>query len=240
MNRRHGPFECRGLSYFVLNRRGRLAFIKVFLQSSSWHLASKAAPLARKARNPTPFIETILSMRHPRVRRPFIVESRGSTRDGSTVAIPKRVPPSPQIQAKAAAELARPLFDPWAAVTAPPEPAAAARRILPNLMTPPEPVPVEPEAEAPISEPPLPRVRRVKPKAAAAPRPAASRPGAPRPAAPIEAPAPVARPAATVEIIKPDIAAAPALRIPLRSDRTGRAALPAGQRWKARLPRACW
>lgn len=172
-------------------------------------------------------------MRHPRVRRPFSVESRGSNRESGSIAIPKRVPPSPQSQPLAAAKAARPLFDPWAAVTAPPEPAAAARRILPNIMTPPEPA-TEPETEAPAREEPLPRVRRVKARVVA-PRPAASRPAAPpepTAAAPPRPPAPIER--------KTEIAAPPALRMPLRADRTGRAALPAGQRWKARLPRACW
>lgn len=170
-------------------------------------------------------------MRHPRVRRPFSVESRGSNRESGSVAIPKRVPPSPQLQPLAAAKAVRPLFDPWATVTAPPEPAAVARRILPNLMTPPQPA-AEPEAEMPAREEPLPRVRRVKVKAPA-PRPAAPKEG---PAAlPPLAAAPVERPAET--------AAAPLhipSRLPPRGDRKDRAALPAGQRWKARLPRACW
>lgn len=172
-------------------------------------------------------------MRHPRVRRPFSVESRGSNRESGSVAIPKRVPPSPQPQPLAAAKATRPLFDPWAAVTAPPEPAAA-RRILPNLMTPPEPA-LEPEAEAPVRDEPLPRVRRVKVKAAAA-RPAS------RPAAPKEVPAIAPPPLAAAPVERPvEIAAAPILRTaPWRGERKERAALPAGQRWKARLPRACW
>ncbi|MCJ2013539.1 hypothetical protein [Methylobacterium sp. J-076] len=170
-------------------------------------------------------------MRHPRVRRPFIVESRGSSRDGNSVAIPKRVPPSPQLQSKIASESVRLVFDPWAAVSAPSEPTAAARRILPNIMAPPEPDPLEPEAMAPPREAALPRVRRAKPRAAVA---------APRPAALAEAPA--ATPPRPVAIAEParDTAAPPSLRPSLRTDRSGRAALPAGQRWKARLPRACW
>lgn len=168
-------------------------------------------------------------MRHPRVRRPFSVESRGSNRESGSVAIPKRVPPSPQPQPLAAAKATRPLFDPWAAVTAPPEPATVARRILPNLMTPP-PAAEETEAAAPVRDEPLPRVRRVKVKAAT-PRPAAPKAAAVI-APPPRAPTPIERPA--------EIAAAPILRTPWRSERKDRAALPAGQRWKARLPRACW
>lgn len=167
-------------------------------------------------------------MRHPRVRRPFIVESRGSSRDGNSVAIPKRVPQTPQSQPQIQAAT-RPLFDPWAAVTAPvPANPTAERRILPNIMAPPEPVPAEPEPELAV-EPPLPRVRRVKPRAAAAPRPAA----APRIEVPVAPPPPlpVAEP-------RPLLAAAP--RLTPRDERSARASLPAGQRWKARLPRACW
>lgn len=173
-------------------------------------------------------------MRHPRVRRPFIVESRGSNRDGNSIAIPKRVPPTPRPQFKSD-EAARPLFDPWAAVTTPAEPVTA-RRILPNIMTPPEPVTVEPEAEVQAAEPPLPRVRRVKPRAAPAPRPASVKAEVTIQAAPPASPAPIAMAAPPVAAETKH--AAP--RFPLRADRTGRAALPAGQRWKARLPRSCW
>ena len=166
-------------------------------------------------------------MRHPRVRRPFIVESRGSSRDGGSVAIPRRVQPAPQSQ-QALQSASRPLFDPWAAVTTPaPAHSTAERRILPNIMEAPEPVPAEPEVEIAV-EAPLPRVRRVKPRAAAAPRPAAPPVVVEAPAAP--APVPVAAP-------KP-LSAAP--RLSPRDERSARAALPAGQRWKARLPRACW
>ncbi len=166
-------------------------------------------------------------MRHPRVRRPFIVESRGSSRDGNSVAIPKRIPQPTQPQQKIQGA-ARPLFDPWAAVTAPrPAEATAERRILPNIMAPSEPAPAEPEPEL-HAEPPLPRVRRVKPRAVAAPRPAAPVSEAPKAPAPL--PLPVAEPTRLV--------AAP--RLSPRDERSARASLPAGQRWKARLPRACW
>lgn len=167
-------------------------------------------------------------MRHPRVRRPFIVESRGSSRDGSSVAIPKRVPQAPLSQ-PAIQAATRPLFDPWAAVTTPtPATPTAERRILPNIMAPPEPAPTEPEPETYV-EPPLPRVRRVKPRAVAAPRPSA-----PVAETPVALPPPPPLPAAQP---KPMIAAP---RLSPRDERSARAALPAGQRWKARLPRACW
>jgi hypothetical protein len=187
-------------------------------------------------------------MRQPRVRRPFSVETRGSGRDGNSIAIPKRVPPSPQTTRKGSTEATRPVFDPWAAVTAPPEPVAQ-RRILPNIMAPPEPASREPEVEAPAAEAPLPKVRRVNPRVAApAPRAKAPVTKSPvgRPAiakAPVAA-APAPRPAPAVaakpEAEKSDAAMAPLVRMALREGRTGRAALPAGQRWKARLPRACW
>ncbi len=173
-------------------------------------------------------------MRHPRVRRPFIVESRGSNRDGNSIAIPKRVPPTPRPQFKSD-EAARPLFDPWAAVTTPVEPVTA-RRILPNIMAPPEPVVVEPEPEVQATEPPLPRVRRVKPRAAPAPRATQVKAEVTIQAPPPAPPAPVTRTAAPVAA-EPKHATP---RFPARTDRTGRAALPAGQRWKARLPRSCW
>lgn len=168
-------------------------------------------------------------MRHPRVRRPFIVESRGTSRDSHSVAIPKRVPSAPQHLSPALAESARPLFDPWAEVTRPSE-APVSRRILPNLMEPAEPIAAEPEIALPENEPPLPRVRRVKPRAAA-PKP--------RPK-PVEAP--VAPPPRPVLALEPRAVSAPAqpVRLTARAERTDRAALPAGQRWKARLPRSCW
>ncbi|WP_449410550.1 hypothetical protein [Methylobacterium komagatae] len=120
-------------------------------------------------------------------------------------------------------------------MTTPAEPVTA-RRILPNIMAPPEPVTAEPEPEVQAAEPPLPRVRRVKPRAAPAPRPASVKAEVTIQAAPPAPPAPVAMAA-------PSVAAEPknaTPRFPLRTDRTGRAALPAGQRWKARLPRSCW
>ena len=167
-------------------------------------------------------------MRHPRVRRPFIVESRGSSRDSGSVAIPKRAQQTLQAQAKPAVQAAAPFFDPWAAITAPVEPTTAPRRILPNIMTPPEPDPVETAPEAPPAEEArLPRVRRVKPRAPRVEAEAIPQVAEP---APQPTPAPVRQEPAL------PFAARPAPR-PARS---GRAALPAGQRWKARLPRACW
>lgn len=167
-------------------------------------------------------------MRHPRVRRPFIVESRGSSRDSGSVAIPKRAHQTIQAQAKPAFQAAAPLFDPWAAITAPVEPTAAPRRILPNIMTPPEPDPAETAPEVqPDEEARLPRVRRVKPRALRAEVEAAP---------PVAEPAPQPTPVPLRQNPAPTFAARPDPR-PARS---GRAALPAGQRWKARLPRVCW
>ena len=168
-------------------------------------------------------------MRHPRVRRPFIVESRGSGRDGNSIAIPKRVQPASQATLKPTDRAAAALFDPWAAVTAPAEAIAAPRRILPNIMTPPEPAPAETEAEAPVQEEArLPRVRRVKPRQ---PAPVVTQAIPPAPPIPLPALKPVPAPE--------PVFALPA-RTASRTERAARAALPAGQRWKARLPRSCW
>ncbi len=166
-------------------------------------------------------------MRHPRVRRPFIVESRGSSRESGSVAIPKRIQPGPQAQSKPAAQAAAPFFDPWAAITAPVEPSAAPRRILPNIMAPPEPSPAEAESAAPAPEETrLPRVRRVKPRA-----PRAVAVVAPQAVEPPPSPPPAPRPEPSLTL---------AGRPPLRTERSDRSSLPAGQRWKARLPRSCW
>jgi hypothetical protein len=231
--------QCMKLIYLGAWRAKRVDFGQVLLHSLPWYRAVFAAPRAAKAWLLTSLPEIIHSMRQPRVRRPFIVESRGSGRDGLSVAIPKRIPSSPQTARKVAAEAARPLFDPWAAVTTPPEPTAQ-RRILPNIMAPPEPAPVEPEAAAPAEEAPLPRVRRVKPRAAPAPRTRAPVEAAPAPE-PLPVPVEASKPEAPKsDAAKSDAALAPLVRMALREGRTGRAALPAGQRWKARLPRACW
>ncbi len=167
-------------------------------------------------------------MRHPRVRRPFIVESRGSNRDSGSVAIPKRIQPGPQAQNKPAAQAA-PFFDPWAAITAPVEPSAAPRRILPNIMPPDEPAPAEAESPAPAPEETrLPRVRRVKLRASRAATVVAPQAVEPPPPPPM----PV--------VSRPEPALTLTSRPPLRTERSDRSSLPAGQRWKARLPRSCW
>jgi hypothetical protein len=168
-------------------------------------------------------------MRHPRVRRPFVVESRGSGRDGSAIAIPKRVQLSPSASSKPSAHAAAPLFDPWAAVTAPAEPIAAPRRILPNIMPAPEPEPSGAETEAKVpaqEETRLPRVRRVKPPA-------------PRPAVTVAPPVVAPPPAPIVPQMARPEPSGPARPVS-RLERGDRSTLPAGQRWKARLPRACW
>lgn len=166
-------------------------------------------------------------MRHPRVRRPFVVESRGSGRDGSTIAIPKRIQHSPSASSKPSAHAAAPLFDPWAAVTAPAEPIAAPRRILPNIMPELEPSVAEAEVDVPAPEETrLPRVRRVKPPA-------------PRPVVTVAPPVVAPPPAPIVPQVARTEPSSPARPIS-RLDRGDRSKLPAGQRWKARLPRACW
>ena len=183
----------------------------------------------------TPTFEIIQSMRHPRVRRPFIVESRGTGRDGGSTAIPKRIQSAADGAAKPIGRATTPLFDPWAALTAPPEPVAAPRRILPNLLVPEDPAPIEIAVEtAPPEEDRLPRVRRVKPRAV---NPVAAKVQKPVVARiPLPTPVPVmTAPAKTTP--RPEPTAVPTAR---PASRTDRASLPAGQRWKARLPRACW
>ncbi len=194
---------------------------------------------AQRARLSTPTFEIIQSMRHPRVRRPFIVESRGTGRDGGSIAIPKRIQPAAAEAAKPGARATMPLFDPWAAVTAPPEPVAAPRRILPNLLVPEEPAPIEIAVEtAPPEDARLPRVRRVKPRAESPVTAKVQKPVMAR----IALPAPVLEVAVTApaKTDRTESPATPMTRPVSRVERKDRASLPAGQRWKARLPRACW
>lgn len=114
-------------------------------------------------------------------------------------------------------------LEPTAAPARAPEmasPAAARGRILPSLIAPPEPV-----AETPAKAEPRPRVARASP---------VRRPRSPSP--PVEAVVearPIAKPVPAEPVIRP--AETPRRRV-ARGDRV----LRAGERWKRRLPRACW
>jgi hypothetical protein len=113
------------------------------------------------------------------------------------------------------------------------------RRILPSLIVwePPQP---EPELETP-HEAPLPRVRRVV--ASLGPDGAPRRRGRPRKVVSESEPIAVAPPVPTPprnEILTPAHAMSAVLARPQRVARPEVAALPRAERWKRRLPRACW
>lgn len=185
-----------------------------------------------------------------RVRRPFTVEAK-STGQNRFVSIPSKVPSASSKRAgQAAAAMPWPPFEPAEAGAASgAEVAAEQRRVLPNLLvpTPPEPEP-EPVVEAEV----LPRVRRVP-----APVPAGEAPrrrGRPRKVPIAAEPAltelPVAkrqvaelalaaRPLVEPRAPEPEPAAPPAV-VRRRMDREGSERLGRAERWKRRLPRACW
>lgn len=178
-------------------------------------------------------------MSRQRVRRSFTVEVKSGARQGSASDIPNRL-------TAAAEPTPRSPVWPWDAAPAssPQTPAPAAterRRILPSLL-PTQALEAEPEPE-PIEEP-LPRVRRVAMPATGEPP---RKRGRPRKIPLAEMPASngeVFEAPVAVEAI-PDV---PELRgVPAegasRPRTTGRAeeqVLRRGERWKRRLPRACW
>ncbi|MEE7459627.1 DNA-binding protein [Methylorubrum populi] len=186
-----------------------------------------------------------------RVRRPFTVEAK-STGQNRFVSIPSKVPSASSKRAGQAAAMPWPPFEPaetGAASGA--EVAAEQRRVLPNLLVPPPP---EPEPEPVVDAEVLPRVRRVP-----APVPTGEAPrrrGRPRkvPIAPVAEPAltepPVAkrqvaelalaaRPLVEPRAPEPEPTAPPAI-VRRRMDREGSERLGRAERWKRRLPRACW
>ena len=187
-----------------------------------------------------------------RVRRPFTVEAK-STGQNRFVSIPSKVPSASSKRAgQPAAAMPWPPFEPAEAGAASgAEVAAEQRRVLPNLLVP---VPPEPEPEPVFEAEVLPRVRRVP-----APVPAGEAPrrrGRPRkvPMAPVAEPAltepPVAeRPDAKRPVAAPALAARPRVEpeptappavVRRRMDREGSERLGRAERWKRRLPRACW
>lgn len=172
-------------------------------------------------------------MLRKQTRRSFTVETKGGANQGRAI-ITAKAPRVPRKSAKSAS-VAPPLAFPWEPwTTAPAEIArdAEPRRILPSLITwePSEPVSALP------TEPPLPRVRRVAPMVGLeAPR----RRGRPRKVTPESVDvAPVG-----LEAAPPAPQPAPASSSqtrPVRVSRSETAELARGERWKRRLPRACW
>ncbi|AWN43387.1 DNA-binding protein [Methylobacterium durans] len=166
-------------------------------------------------------------MSRSRVRRPFTVEVKSSGRQGHGLTIPSRVPDPPR-QADARSVDASSL---WLKAERVPEhvappPQGEARRVLPSLLVP-EPQAPEPELP-PAKEPPLPRVRRVKLR----PADAVALP---------EKPDPVPQP---IVVAKPAVHSAPG-DDPVAAPRRKASPrllpdLARGERWKRRLPRACW
>lgn len=176
-------------------------------------------------------------MTRNRGRRSFTVAAKSSGQSGF-VTIPVKAPRA----AKAARQVSA---APSSAAFSEPAPASASaselmpRRILPSLIAWEAPVP-EPEP-AFTPEPPLPRVRRITPQGTLddAPR----RRGRPRKhplpvdTAPVVARTPEPEPVpVTAPAVSPVAQAKPAMR---RVQPDG-VRLPLGERWKRRLPRACW
>ena len=173
-------------------------------------------------------------MLRKQTRRSFTVETKRGAHQGRAIITAKapRIPRKVARSAPNAFSLALPEPDATAVVET--AKGVESRRILPSLVIW-EPSEPEPAAALP-SEPPLQPVRRVDSLAALkAPRPR----GRPRKVT-LEAldAAPIileAEPRAPVPVL-----ASPSQARPVRSDRSETAGLPRGERWKRRLPRACW
>ncbi|GEP11196.1 DNA-binding protein [Methylobacterium gnaphalii] len=176
-------------------------------------------------------------MTRNRGRRSFTVAAKSSGQSGF-VTIPVKAPRVPQAARQAAAPATSAVFSEPVSATAPPADVTP-RRILPSLIAWEAPAP-EPEAVF-TPEPPLPRVRRVTPQGALddAPR----RRGRPR-----KRPLPVdmaptvmhePEPAPAAPVVSPVAQPTPATAA-RRRDQPDGTRLRLGERWKRRLPRACW
>ncbi|GJD75113.1 hypothetical protein CFIICLFH_3353 [Methylobacterium goesingense] len=174
-------------------------------------------------------------------RRSFTVEIKHSITSGRSF-IPTKQPRVPHKGKFADKALAPPSLAETERDAAPAPglaESAEPRRILPSLIVwePPQP---EPEPEAPY-EAPLPRVRRIVPSLGSdgAPR----RRGRPRKVVPEGEPiaaAPSVPAPPRLEPLKLARTVSAALVRPQRVARPEVAALPRAERWKRRLPRACW
>jgi hypothetical protein len=175
-------------------------------------------------------------MSRNRERRSFTVAAKSSGQSGF-VTIPVKAPRVPQAARQALAPAVSAAFsDPVPAATPPAD--LSPRRILPSLIAWEAPAP-EPEPEY-TPEPPLPRVRRVTPQGTLddAPR----RRGRPRKhPLPAETVAPVAQAIEPepIPVASPVAQTRPAAPAQRRVQPEG-ARLRLGERWKRRLPRACW
>ena len=183
-------------------------------------------------------------MTRNRVRRSFTVEVKGRGRSSLNLqeAAKSSSPPPSVLWAGTGLSQELAQFAEYPVSTAAPSPTkqsvekVEARRVLPSLLLV-EPIAVEPEPAA-VREPRLPRVRRaaermkVKPKRKASEKPTTSTFSWPPepisqfrpPAAPVAAQA--LAPSTKLRTVKVRSKAEPTLR--------------AGERWKRRLPRACW
>ncbi|WP_407531054.1 hypothetical protein [Methylobacterium oryzisoli] len=184
-------------------------------------------------------------MTRNRVRRSFTVEVKGRGRSGLNLqeATKSSSPPPSVLWAgtdlsRELAQLAEePVKTALPSLTQQPAEKVEARRILPSLLVV-EPMAVEPEP-AVEREPRLPRVRRgsewlkAKPKREAGEKPVDSV----IPRLPISALQP--QTLAAMPVAAPDPAQAVRLRRVKMHSKVG-PKLKAGERWKRRLPRACW
>ncbi|MDR7039356.1 hypothetical protein J2X36_004130 [Methylobacterium sp. BE186] len=175
-------------------------------------------------------------MSRSRVRRSFTVEVKSNGRQSLGLAIPSRVPaPTPVSSARALDAESLWLKAERVPEHVSPAPQAEARRVLPSLLVAEAPAP-EPEMRT-FEEPPLPRVRRVKPRTARSTMAEPATSGSPLPkAARVE---PELLPAADASpLLLPTAAEPPAGR--RRTVAKATPELARGERWKRRLPRACW
>lgn len=170
-----------------------------------------------------------------RVRRTFTVEAKSSG-TARYVSIPSKPPREPRKRAgQPEAEILWPSLDGAApAFQALAEAAPEHRRILPSLLI----AEVhEPEPEAATEPEELPRVRRASPPTAPA-KGAPRRRGRPRRVLAQEAVEVVEQ--AAPEPTQPVVETAPFILSRRRPDRAGSEKLRLGERWKRRLPKACW
>lgn len=172
-------------------------------------------------------------------RRSFTVEVRSGSRHHPDVIIPSRTPSIGRWAVRGRRQL-----DPWAALSAAkpenvPPGISETRRILPNLMVPEVPPAAEPEVAraTPSKAPPHRRGRPPKLRldvASVTPEPEEM-----NEAKPIQEPS--LEPNATAKPPEPHPAAptAPAAAPRIRGRKEASNLRP-GERWKRRLPRACW
>ena len=184
-------------------------------------------------------------MTRNRVRRSFTVEVKSRSRFGSNLheATKSSSPPPSVLWAGTdlTQELSRLVEEPVdAALPSPakqPVTKVEARRVLPSLLVV-EPIAVE-TAPTPMREPRLPRVRRASERMKAKPKPSASETATN--SALIRLPASAHQPRTLAAMPVAGTSPAPAGR-PRAVKMRGKVGpkLKAGERWKRRLPRACW